>query len=146
MEAIRISKSEIKLMIENSFEKNKKKIQLESEIKKVENKIKSLNEEFPPSMPDTIEKTEKRESIFDTRIGDIIIFNFQDATIKAKRLATDLFEIIDASESKKIKEGDFVQIKGNDIIQKGKKFKFSILRKAFDYESNPLESWRIIKN
>lgn len=158
---MKIKKAELMSLIEESVIKQKKKLQIEAKIKDLEGKLISLNETAvgisPAPMQDVMQdnpvlnapgsegKAEKRESIFDARYGDIIIFNFQDVTIKVQRLANDLFQIIDAAESKKLKEGDYIQIKGNDIIEKGRRFKFSILRKAIDYESNPLVGWKIIK-
>lgn len=91
-------------------------------------------------------KTEKLESVFDTRPNDIIIFNFQDCTIKLRRISDDLFQVIDAEESLKLQDGDYIQIKGNDIIQNGRQFVFTILRKAINYKSRPLVGWRIVKN
>lgn len=92
-------------------------------------------------------KEEKPESIFDIAPGEIIILNFQDVTIKLQKQFNDLFQVVDASESQKLKDKDFIQLKGNDILQQGKEFKFVIFRDAdVMYDSNPLQSWRKIKN
>lgn len=87
------------------------------------------------------------ESIFDTRPGETVIFNFQDVTIKVQRQLDDLFKVVDARESKKLKDGDLIHIQGNDILKRGRKFTFDIYRIAgVRYESNPLVSWKVIKN
>lgn len=92
-------------------------------------------------------EAEESESIFDARPGETVIFNFQDVTIKVQRQLDDLFKVVDASESKKLKDGDYIKIKGNDILKRGRKFSFSIYREAgIRYESNSLLSWKVIKN
>lgn len=92
-------------------------------------------------------EVEESESIFDARPGETVIFNFQDVTIKVQRQLDDLFKVVDAAESKKLKDGDYIKIKGNDILKRGRKFSFSIFREAgIRYESNSLLSWKVIKN
>lgn len=101
-----------------------------------ENK-KSLNEE----------KEQKKESIFDAKPGETIIFNFDGITIKLKRQLDDLFKVVDASESHKLKDGDYLKAKGNDVLETGRKFKFAILREIpVKYETRPLSGWNIIRN
>jgi len=123
-----------------------KKLQLEAKKQRIEADLKALNENDSMTMVAPEVEQGPTESIFDAKPGEIIIFNFQDVTIKAQRQLDDLFKITDASESKKLKEGDYVKIQGNDLLQKGKKLKFVILRQALNYESNPLSSWKVIKN
>jgi hypothetical protein len=90
---------------------------------------------------------EESESIFDAKPGETIIFNFQDVTLKVQRLWNDLFMITDAATSKKLQDGDVVQIKGNDILKAGRTFKFDVLRPTeVNYQSNALTDWKIIKN
>ena len=92
-------------------------------------------------------KPEKTESIFDARPNETVILNFEGITIKVKRQLDDLFKVVDAAESQKLEEGDYIRVKGNDVLQPGSKFKFSILREIpAKYETKPLRSWKIIKN
>lgn len=100
-----------------------------------------------PNPAQAPEQKEESESIFDAKPGETIIFNFQDVTLKVQRLWNDLFMITDAATSKKLKDGDVVQIKGNDTLEAGKSFKFDVLRPTeVNYQSNPLTNWKIIKN
>src|SRR3972149_1284317 len=166
--SLEIKRSELDSLIQEEVLKQNKKLALESKKNKI---LKSLNEldgsgqntagelndavstptpsTPPPSTPAPSEagkKEEKQESIFDAKPGETVIFNFQDVTIKVQRQLDDLFRVVDASESKKLKDGDYVKIQGNDTLANGKKFKFIILRQALNYESNPLQSWKVIKN
>jgi hypothetical protein len=87
------------------------------------------------------------ESIFDSKPGETVILNFEGVTIKMERQLDDLFKIVDAAESEKLKDGDYIKIQGNDTLNPGKSFKFIIYRETpLKYETNPLESWKIIKN
>jgi xanthine dehydrogenase iron-sulfur cluster and FAD-binding subunit A len=144
-------------LIQESVLKQEKKLALEIKKNQILNKINTLNEEGnvapvvggqAPASPisDKPAMAEKQESIFDAKPGETVIFNFQDVTIKVQRQLDDLFKVTDASESKKLKDGDYIKIQGNDTLANGKKFKFVILRQALNYESNPLMSWKVIKN
>jgi hypothetical protein len=147
---MKIKIEELKGLIKEEYTRQEKKIQIESKIQAIEKELSLLNEgfEIPSHLqePPTKEEEGSSESIFDAKPGEVIVFNFQDVTIKAQKQYGDLFQITDAAESKKLKEGDYIKIQGNDLLQKGKKFKFTILREAIKYETNPLISWRIIKN
>lgn len=93
------------------------------------------------------QQEEESESIFDARPGETVIFNFQDVTIKLQRQLDDLFKVVDAAESKKLTDGDYIKIQGNDQLKKGRTFTFNIFRIAgVKYESNPLVAWKVIKN
>jgi hypothetical protein len=150
MDTLKIGKTELEGLIKEEVVRQDKKLLIKKRIADVEGQIQQLNEltAQPPSQYMTAAPTsdEKSESIFDAKPGETVLFNFQDVTIKMQRQLDDLFKITDAMESKKLKEGDYIKIQGNDILQKGRKFKFVILRKAIDYESNPLLSWKVIKN
>lgn len=158
--SLEIKRSELNSMIQESVLKQEKKLALENKKVAILNKIKSINEadgatqigtqapttSVTPTQGSTEPKMEKQESIFDAKPGETVIFNFQDVTIKVQRQLDDLFKVTDASESKKLKDGDYIKIQGNDTLASGKKFKFVILRQALNYESNPLMSWKVIKN
>ena len=93
------------------------------------------------------QKPEASDSILDIKPGQIVILNFEGVTVKMERQLDDLFKIVDASESEKLKDGDYVKVQGNDSLDSGKSFKFIIYREApLKYETNPLESWKVIKN
>lgn len=145
-----IKKEELNAMIQAEMEKQEKKLQLEGRIKELEAELSIINENVQsvgqPNNSANTGSAEKTESIFDARPGETIVFNFQDVTIKVQRQLDDLFKIVDASESKKLKDGDYIKIQGNDTLQVGKRFKFVILREALKYESNPIASWKVIKN
>ena len=93
------------------------------------------------------ESSTSSESIFDSKPGETVILNFEGVTIKMERQLDDLFKVVDAAESEKLKDGDYIKIQGNDTLSTGKSFKFIIYRETpLKYETNPLESWKIIKN
>lgn len=148
-----IKRSELNSLIQNEVLKQEKKLVLQSEKTKILKQIEKLDEQMAAigsqptasSQPQS-QTQEKQESIFDAKPGETVIFNFQDVTIKVQRQLDDLFKVTDASESKKLKDGDYIKIQGNDTLASGKKFKFVILRQALNYESNPLISWKVIKN
>ena len=150
---MKIKSNEIKQLIKETYDKQIKIKNLSENAEKLKSEIKALNEDdfYNPStnvsnfnQPPT---NQKQESIFDARPVNIIIFNFQGATIKVKRQIDDIFKVTDASESAKLKEGDYIQIQGNDILSKGRTFTFNIFRMTgLKYQSNQLESWRIVKN
>lgn len=106
-----------------------------------------LNEGGMDISPEAGVKEKKRESIFDAKPGETVIFNFNGITIKVQRQLDDLFKVTDASESGKLKDGDYLRAKGNDVLESGRKFKFAVLRAIpVDYETRELSSWKIIKN
>ncbi len=157
--SLEIKRSELNSLIKESVLKQEKKLALENEKNKILKQLQKINEEgtvtaapvntpatTPNTAPTSQSQPEKQESIFDAKPGETVIFNFQDVTIKVQRQLDDLFKVTDASESKKLKDGDYIKIQGNDTLANGKKFKFVILRQALNYESNPLMSWKVIKN
>lgn len=154
MDTLKIGKTELEGLIKEEVVRQDKKLLIKKRIAELEGEMQRLDELVAtgaannPNMQNftSTGKEEKSESIFDAKPGETVLFNFQDVTIKMQRQLDDLFKITDAMESKKLKEGDYIKIQGNDILQKGRKFKFIILRKAIDYESNPLLSWKVIKN
>lgn len=156
---MKITKSEINKLVFESVSKQNTKLKLENRAKEIKEELGLLNEfvDAPASVGTSAKmydtgtsispaEDEKKESILDARPGEIIVFNFQDVTIKAQKQYGDLFQITDATESQRLQDGDYIKIQGNDILQKGRKFKFIILREAKRYETNPLISWRVIKN
>jgi hypothetical protein len=89
----------------------------------------------------------KTESIYDAKPGNTLIIDFENVTIKLQRVYDDLFKVIDAAESKQLKNNDYIKVEGNDLLEQGKKFTFKIFREAnIKYESNPIKDWRIIKS
>lgn len=151
---LKISKTELDGLIKEEVVRQEKKLDILKQIAEVENEINRLDEvgnvafATQPTNGSAGEgfKEEKSESIFDARPGETVVFNFQDVTIKVQRQLDDLFKVVDAMESKRLKEGDYIKIQGNDTLQRGKQFKFIILRESLKYESNPLVSWKVIKN
>ncbi len=137
---MKIQKSEISRLVKESIKRNKKKNQLKERIEELEQELHNINEQ-----ENQVE--EKRESIFDAKPGEIVILSFDGVTVKIQRQLDDLFKIIDASESEKLKDGDYIKPQGDDTLIPGKKFKFSVLR-AIDapYITNPLIDWKIIQN
>ena len=112
---------------------------------KKDNSKKSIKENQIPQQNQV--KEQPRESIFDAKPGETLILNFEGITIKVKRQLDDLFKVTDAADSAKLEDGDYIRAQGNDVLENGRKFKFSILRKIpVDYETRPLSSWKIIKN
>ena len=142
---MRVSNEEIKKMINEEKSKQEQKLFLEAKIIALENELNGLSENTMVA-PAPV-KTEEKKSIYDAKPGEVIILNFENVTIKVKRQLDDLFKVEDAAESQKLKEGDYIKAKGNDILQVGRKFTFSILREIpYKYETNALQGWRIIKN
>ncbi len=95
---------------------------------------------------------EKIEDLRSRDVGDIVTIDFENVTIKMEKFSDnrhDLFIIIDANESKQLKNGDiikFVKKQGDVepplILKKGKELKFEIFRKiSVDYQSNAIVSW-----
>jgi len=137
---MKIKQSEISRLVKESIKRNKKKSQLKEKIEELEQKLHNINEQENQA-------EDKRESIFDAKPGEIVVLSFDGVTIKIQRQLDDLFKIIDASESEKLKDGDYIKPQGDDTLIPGKKFKFSVLR-AIDapYITNPLVDWKIIQN
>jgi len=132
-------KRKIPIFIGNNFYKNKK-MKITKEV--IRQLIKESYEEMAAQ-----EDVKASESIFDSKPGETVILNFEGVTVKMERQLDDLFKIVDAAESEKLKDGDYVKIQGNDSLVPGKSFKFLIYRETpLKYETNPLESWKIIKN
>lgn len=165
---MKISKEELKNMIQESIGKKVAIDTLIERKKKLEKELRIINEDFeaqtappvlartndvaPTQMPEVATEEEapveeSKESIFDSKPGETVILNFEGVTLKIERQLDDLFKVVDAAESQKIKEGDYVKIQGNDTLERGKSYKFSIYRQTpLKYETNSLESWKIIKN
>jgi len=171
-----LKKSVFLQLVQEEVERQDKKQALLKRMQELENQISDLDNSSPilkefvntqsytqpqtqmPSMMDTgnynlqqvdgaQQGEEENESIFDARPGETVIFNFQDVTIKVQRQLDDLFKVVDAAESKKLNDGDYIKIQGNDQLKRGRKFTFNIYRVAgVKYESNPLVGWKVIKN
>jgi len=156
--SLEIKRSDLNALIHKAVEKQEAKLALESKKASLLTQLNEIDGQPITGQPapntntptqgtaSSVTTNEKQESIFDAKPGETIIFNFQDVTIKVQRQLDDLFKVTDASESKKLKDGDYIKIQGNDTLASGKKFKFVILRQALNYESNPLVSWKVIKN
>ncbi len=158
------SVKEVKGLISEELQKQIRVKKLMEQKQIIENQLNILLKEYVQAPPSTEmsnsyvnntgnyvssdnKKSDKVESIFDTRPNETIILNFQDVNIKIQRQLDDMFKVVDASESKKVKNGDYIKVQGNDILQQGRAFKFVIYRDAgVVYQSNPLQSWKIIKN
>jgi hypothetical protein len=143
---MKLTKQQLKDIIKESVERHSKSFILKQRLDKINQELKQLNEneDFEVSPK---EEVEEKESIFDSKPGETVILNFDGVTIKIERQLDDLFKVVDAAESQKIEEGDYVKIQGDDSLDKGKTFKFSIYRKTnLPYETNELQSWKIIKN
>ena len=125
-----------------------KKVILENLNKIIEEKLLFLKEADETMSADVDSEIEnKKESIYDAKPGNTLIIDFENVTIKLQRVYDDLFKVIDAAESKQLKNNDYIKIEGNDILEQGKKFTFKIFREAnVKYESNPIKGWRIIKS
>ncbi len=125
-----------------------KKIILENLNKIIEERLNLLKEGDETLSPEAnTEVDNTKESIYDAKPGNTLIIDFENVTIKLQRVYDDLFKVIDAAESKQLKNNDYIKIEGNDILEQGKKFTFKIFREAnVKYESNPIKGWRIIKS
>jgi hypothetical protein len=145
---MKISKTELRNLIKESFQKQIKERNLKDRLKKIQSEIDYINENEDLDLDNHTSIDEKpKESIFDSKPGETVILNFEGVTIKIERQLDDLFKVVDAAESQKINDGDYVKIQGNDNLEKGTSFKFIIFRKTnLPYETNNLESWKIIKN
>lgn len=146
---MKITKSELKSMIKESIQRKVFEENLKSRKNQIIKELESLdeNDAIATGEPQSQEEAEEKESVFDSKPGETVIMNFEGVTIKIQRQLDDLFKVVDATESKKLKEGDYIKVQGNDILQRGKSFKFSIFRETpLKYETNPLDSWKIIRN
>lgn len=145
-----VTKSELRNMIKESVDKYKNQYLLEKRLNEVKKELSYLNEDdsFMQSNQESQEiDSQPKESIFDSKPGETIIMNFDGVTVKLERQLDDLFKVVDAAESKKLSDGDYVKIQGNDSLEQGKIYKFLIYRETpLKYETNPLQSWKIIKN
>lgn len=147
---MKVTKSELRNMIKESVDKYKNQYLLEKRLNEVKKELFYLNEDdsFMQSNQESQEiDSQPKESIFDSKPGETIIMNFDGVTVKLERQLDDLFKVVDAAESKKLSDGDYVKIQGNDSLEQGKSYKFLIYRETpLKYETNPLQSWKIIKN
>lgn len=149
-----VTKSELRNMIKESVDKYKNQYLLEKRLNEVKKELSYLNEDdsFMQSNQESQEidsqpKPKEKESIFKiSEPGETIIMNFDSVTIKLERQLKDLFKVVEASESKKLSDGDYVKIQGNDYLEQGKSYEFLIYRETpLKYETNPLQDWKIIK-
>ena len=124
------------------------KIILENLQEIIKERLSFLNEnETMPSADVETQESKDKESIYDAKPGNTLIIDFENVTIKLQRVYDDLFKVIDAAESKQLKNNDYIKVEGNDILDQGKKLTFKIFREAnIKYESNPIKDWRIIKS
>lgn len=147
---MKITKTELKSMIKESVQRKVFEESLKRRKEQIEKELASMNENDSVAVPNAQpeqEEAEEKESVFDSKPGETVIMNFEGVTIKIQRQLDDLFKVVDATESKKLKEGDYIKVQGNDVLQRGKSFKFSIFRETpLKYETNPLDSWKIIRN
>jgi len=123
------------------------KVILENISQIIKEKLAVLKEEEIPMDSEATAQDKKTESIYDAKPGNTLIIDFENVTIKLQRVYDDLFKVIDAAESKQLKNNDYIKVEGNDLLEQGKKFTFKIFREAnIRYESNPIKDWRIIKS
>jgi hypothetical protein len=123
------------------------KVILENISQIIKEKLAVLKEEEIPMDSEATAQDKKTESIYDAKPGNTLIIDFENVTIKLQRVYDDLFKVIDAAESKQLKNNDYIKVEGNDLLEQGKKFTFKIFREAnIKYESNPIKDWRIIKS
>jgi len=152
---MKITKSELKELIKESLTNNIKKIELLKKINSIEKELAFLNEnegmpvlnqtnEYSNVVP-TEEKSQDSQSIYDVakNPGSTIILNFEGVTIKLQKQFEDLFKVVDAENSGKLEEGDYVKLKGNDTLEEGKVIEFEVYRRTeLKYKTNPLQSWK----
>ena len=123
------------------------KVILENLSQIIKEKLAVLNEDENPMDSEAPVQEKNTESIYDAKPGNTLIIDFENVTIKLQRVYDDLFKVIDAAESKQLKNNDYIKVEGNDLLEQGKKFTFKIFREAnIKYESNPIKDWRIIKS
>jgi hypothetical protein len=152
---MKITKTELKELIKESLNNNIKKIELLKKLNSIEKELAFLNEnegmpvlnqtnEYSNVVP-TEEKSQDSQSIYDVakNPGSTIILNFEGVTIKLQRQFEDLFKVVDAENSGKLEEGDYVKLKGNDTLEEGKVIEFEVYRRTeLKYKTNPLQSWK----
>ena len=152
---MKITKSELKELIKESLTNNIKKIEHLKKINSIEKELAFLNEnegmpvlnqtnEYSNVVP-TEEKSQDSQSIYDVakNPGSTIILNFEGVTIKLQKQFEDLFKVVDAENSGKLEEGDYVKLKGNDTLEEGKVIEFEVYRRTeLKYKTNPLQSWK----
>jgi hypothetical protein len=152
---MKITKTELKELIKESLNKNIKKVELLKKLNSIEKELAFLNEnEGMPVLNQTNEysnvapseeKSQDSQSIYDVakNPGSTIILNFEGVTIKLQRQFEDLFKVVDAENSGKLEEGDYVKLKGNDTLEEGKVIEFEVYRRTeLKYKTNPLQSWK----
>ena len=152
---MKITKSELKELIKESLTNNIKKIELLKKLNSIEKELAFLNEnEGMPTLNQTNEysniapketESQDSQSIYDVakNPGSTIILNFEGVTIKLQKQFEDLFKVVDAENSGKLEEGDYVKLKGNDTLEEGKVIEFEVYRRTeLKYKTNPLQSWK----
>ena len=152
---MKITKSELKELIKESLNNNIKKIELLKKLNSIEKELAFLNEnEGMPTLNQTNEysniapketESQDSQSIYDVakNPGSTIILNFEGVTIKLQKQFEDLFKVVDAENSGKLEEGDYVKLKGNDTLEEGKVIEFEVYRRTeLKYKTNPLQSWK----
>lgn len=152
---MKITKSELKELIKESLNNNIRKIELLKKINSIEKELAFLNEnEGMPTLNKTNEysniapketESQDSQSIYDVakNPGSTIILNFEGVTIKLQKQFEDLFKVVDAENSGKLEEGDYVKLKGNDTLEEGKVIEFEVYRRTeLKYKTNPLQSWK----
>lgn len=152
---MKITKSELKELIKESLNNNIRKIELLKKLNSIEKELAFLNEnEGMPVLNQTNElsnvapkesESQDSQSIYDVakNPGSTIILNFEGVTIKLQKQFEDLFKVVDAENSGKLEEGDYVKLKGNDTLEEGKVIEFEVYRRTeLKYKTNPLQSWK----
>lgn len=132
----------------------------------IQNDLNKLLEDFQATntlyQEPEVQKGGKNETIFHTKPGNVISLSFQDVKgLKLRRqkrttpgmIDNDLlWRVEDPSTSVRLKRGDYLEIEGNDNLEKGNKFLFIIHRPTEEdpqalkpiglkYETSPLISW-----
>jgi len=142
---MKITKSELKELIKESVAKFQKKEILENRVKEINAKIKFLNED-EVAMQDVEVSTEEKGNIFDTKLGEILILNFEGRTLKLKRVWDALFLVTDGFESTHLNTGDYVEMQGNPDLNAGREYTFKVYKPTRDVETSALQSWKVVKN
>jgi hypothetical protein len=142
---MKITKSELKELIKESVSKFQKKEILENRVKEINAKIKFLNED-EVAMQDVEVSTEEKGNIFDTKLGEILILNFEGRTLKLKRVWDALFLVTDGFESTHLNTGDYVEMQGNPDLNAGREYTFKVYKPTRDVETSALQSWKVVKN
>ena len=158
---------EIKSLITEEIQQQIRINKLLEAKKKITNDLNVLLEEFRTSNNNVfyqepeVKKGGKNETIFHTKPGNVISLSFQDIKgLKLRRqkrstpgmIDNDLmWKVEDAANSTRLKKGDYLEIEGNDNLEQGNTFVFSIYRPTengdslkpigIKYETSPLTSW-----